>query len=63
AAGLLLAVAAAAVLQRFLPGVGAGDPAAVTGAASVLAATLGLVGAGPLRRALRVDPVRTLRGE
>jgi ABC-type antimicrobial peptide transport system permease subunit len=61
--GYALAIAAALLLSRFLYGVGAFDPVtfaiipAVLGAAGLVAAWV------PARRAARVDPARTLKGE
>jgi ABC-type antimicrobial peptide transport system permease subunit len=63
AAGLALAAAGARLLGAFLPGVGALDAAAFTGAALVLAAGASLAMWLPARRALAVDPATALRSE
>ncbi len=67
AAGSVIGIAAALMLARllesFLYGVGAADPAAM-GAAVVALAAVGLAAAYiPARRASRTDPVMVLRSE
>jgi putative ABC transport system permease protein len=67
AVGIGLGLVASAALSRFaaslLYGVRATDPAAYAAAAALLAAVAAAAAAVPARRATRVDPARTLRGE
>jgi putative ABC transport system permease protein len=64
-AGVVIGLAASAVLTRFLQGqlfeVEPLDPAAMTGAVCLLAAVALLAHLLPVRRALRVDPTTALR--
>jgi len=60
-AGLLLAAAAGQFLRRYLFGVAALDPVAVSTAALVLAAVALAACLLPARRAARVDPIAALR--
>lgn len=60
-AGLLLAQLAVAGLGDLLFGVQGGDPLAVGGALLAVALTAAVAIAGPLRRAMRVDPMEALR--
>jgi ABC-type antimicrobial peptide transport system permease subunit len=63
AAGLLLGVASARVLQTLLFGVGGTDPATFIGAPLVLVAAGAVAAFIPARRASRVDPASVLRAE
>ncbi len=63
AAGLLLAFALARGLESLLFGTASHDPAVFTGAALLLTAVALFASLPPMLRALRVDPVRALRGE
>ena len=71
ATGLALGLAGASLaLTRFLAShhcgkcrTPTGDPTAYGGALLLVAAVAGLSCIGPLRRCLRIDPVRALRGE
>jgi predicted permease len=60
ALGLLIGIASARALQSVLFGVTVTDPATLTGAAIVLAATTVLASLIPARRAASVDAARTL---
>ena len=66
-AGIVLGLAAAQPLTRFLDGllygVGATDPVTVAGVVLLLALTGLAAAVVPARRALRIDPVRAIRGE
>jgi hypothetical protein len=57
------AAAASVALSKVLPGVETADPAAYAAVAILLALAAAVAGAGPVRRATRVDPVRALRWE
>lgn len=63
AAGGGLAAMAAVVMRRFLYGLSPFDPMAYAVAAGVLSVAAGLATWAPARRALRVDPAVTLRGD
>jgi putative ABC transport system permease protein len=67
ATGLALGFAGALALTRFLASqlwqVTPTDPTAYTGALLLVAVVAGLSCIGPLRRCVRIDPVRALRGE
>jgi hypothetical protein len=63
AAGGGLAVMAAVVMRRFLYGLSPFDPMAYALVAGVLSVAAGLATWLPARRAVRVDPAVTLRGE
>jgi predicted permease len=62
-AGLVGAIAAAATVRRLLTDVSPGDPATFTATTVVLAAVVLAASYLPARRAARLDPARTLRGE
>jgi predicted lysophospholipase L1 biosynthesis ABC-type transport system permease subunit len=61
AAGTLVALVATRVLQSEIYGVTSSDPASYFAASTVLAVTVLLAGARPLWRAIRVDPLQSLR--
>lgn len=61
ALGLVMALAASRLLERFLFGISARDPVSFAGAGLVLIAATALACWIPGRRALRVDPVDALR--
>ena len=61
--GLIVAALAARVLSGLLYGIGAADPVAWVAAIAVVTAVTALASAIPARRALRVDPARTLRAD
>lgn len=61
--GLLLAFAAARVIQGFLVGVSARDPLTFTLVLTAMATAAGLAAWLPARRASRIDPVEALRTE
>jgi ABC-type antimicrobial peptide transport system permease subunit len=64
AIGLLVAFFITKPLAMFfVPGLGTGDPLSFALVIAVLAATGSLATLGPIRRALRVDPVASLRYE
>jgi len=63
ALGLCGAVAGRMLLARFLFGITASDPATLLGAAILLFLVILVASAIPARRALRIDPVQTLRSE
>jgi ABC-type antimicrobial peptide transport system permease subunit len=63
AVGLLASLLAARALATRLYGVPATDPAALAGAALLLASVAGVACWLPARRALRVDPTVALRAE
>jgi len=63
AIGLALAIAAAHVLSVLLYQVGAADPLALAAAAGSVAAVAALAAFRPARRAIRIDPMATLRAE
>jgi putative ABC transport system permease protein len=63
AIGLILAALAGKVLEGFLFGVPPRDPASFLGAALLFAAVTGFASYVPARRAVRVDPLATLRRE
>jgi ABC-type antimicrobial peptide transport system permease subunit len=63
AAGSLLASVAGTVLAGELYGVSSLDPVAHVGAFVLFAAVTALAALPSLRRAIRIDPVRTLRHE
>jgi ABC-type antimicrobial peptide transport system permease subunit len=62
-AGLLLAFAAAPVLGRFLYGLSPFDPIAYAGVSAILVASALVATWIPARRAARIDPAITLRGD
>jgi ABC-type antimicrobial peptide transport system permease subunit len=62
-AGLVGAIAAAATVRRLLTDFSPGDPATFTATTVVLAAVVLAASYLPARRAARLDPARTLRGE
>src|SRR5262249_12268383 len=61
--GLTRAMAVRRFLARFLYGVSESDPATLLGAAILLLVVVVVASAVPARRAMRIDPVRALRGE
>jgi putative ABC transport system permease protein len=61
--GVLAALAASRVLESFLYGISALDPASYAVCAAFIVAVGTLACWSPARRAARVDPVRSLRGE
>jgi len=63
AIGLVLAWMAGRALKTQLYGVGSADAVALLAAPSLLLATAWLAALGPARRAGRVDPAVTLRGD
>jgi ABC-type antimicrobial peptide transport system permease subunit len=63
AVGLGLAFAAGMTLGSVVCGVGAHDPAVLTGSVLVLLLTAALAAWVPARRAARIDPVEALRAE
>jgi len=63
AVGIAAALGLGAVVQRFLIGVGAADPAALVAAPLVLAAVAAVATWLPARRVSRVDPVGALRSD
>jgi predicted permease len=67
AAGVALGLAGAMVgrmfLAHFLFGVSASDPVTLSGAASILFLVVVVASALPARRAMRIDPIQTLRTE
>jgi ABC-type antimicrobial peptide transport system permease subunit len=68
AAGIAIGLAVALFVTRplaifFVPGLKASDPPSFAVVIAVLAGTGVLAAIGPLRRALRVDPLRCLRYE
>ncbi|HUP02721.1 MAG TPA: ADOP family duplicated permease, partial [Bryobacteraceae bacterium] len=64
AAGFLVSAFVTRPLSLFfVPGMTAADPSSYAAVIAVLAATGALAALGPLRRALRVDPLRSLRYE
>jgi ABC-type antimicrobial peptide transport system permease subunit len=62
-AGTAIAWAAGSLTNRFLYGLHGSDPATIGIAIALLLAIVGLAVLPPTRRALRIDPVATLRGE
>lgn len=60
-AGAVLAAAAGRAIQGMLYGVGAADPLSIAIVIAALAAIALLAAAAPARRALRLDPLETLR--
>ena len=63
AAGLGGALAASRLLQGLLFGVRPTDVTTLAGVTIAIAAVAAVACAGPVRRAMRVDPVVALRGE
>jgi predicted permease len=63
AVGLALGAAASVAIRGSLYGVGAADPVTFAAVAATLAAVAVAASIGPVRRALRVDPVVALRTE
>jgi predicted permease len=63
AVGLLMAFAAGTTLASVVYGIGAHDPAVLSGSVLVLLLTAALAAWMPARRAARVDAVHALRGE
>ena len=63
AVGLLAAAMSTRALQSLLFGVGALDPVAFAGVAGAMVLVGLLAGWVPARRASRVDPMESLRGE
>jgi ABC-type antimicrobial peptide transport system permease subunit len=63
ALGVPCALAASRLVGHMLFGVSANDPATLAAAAVTLAAVAALVGYGPARRAMRVDPMVAFRYE
>ncbi len=63
AAGLVGALAGTRLITRFLYDVPATDPATFAGVSAGLAAVAFAASLWPAWRAVRVDPVRALRGE
>lgn len=61
--GLGGAFAARAFLARFLYGVSSSDPLTMSGAAILLILVVAAASAIPARRAMRIDPVQSRRGE
>jgi ABC-type antimicrobial peptide transport system permease subunit len=61
--GLALSIAAGIALQRFLFGLSPADPLTYLIVAIVLALAALLATAGPVRRAVRVDPAATLKAD
>jgi putative ABC transport system permease protein len=61
--GVLACFGAARLLSSLLFGVGALDPYALTGAAAAVLGAAFLASAIPARRAMKVDPMTTLRHE
>ena len=61
--GLAGAMAGRGLLNRFLVGVSGSDPSALVGAAALLLLVIALASAIPAKRAMQIDPVRTLRNE
>jgi ABC-type antimicrobial peptide transport system permease subunit len=61
--GLMMAFLVSSVLQGFLYGVDVLDPVAFLGVPALLGCAAFLAAYVPARRAIRVDPVRTLRTE
>jgi predicted permease len=62
-AGIAGALAAGRLLERFVSGMRAADPATVIGMVSILAAAALLASFLPARRASRIDPMSALRQE
>jgi putative ABC transport system permease protein len=63
ALGLLAAYAAASTLSKVLPGISGTDPVALIGSVMILIIIAVSASVIPVRRALRVDPIDTLRIE
>jgi predicted permease len=63
AAGLAAALAAGRLIDAYLFGVRATDPASIAGVSALLAATAAMASVAPARRAARVDPAIALRTE
>jgi ABC-type antimicrobial peptide transport system permease subunit len=63
AVGVLVALLAGRAIRGLLIGISPSDPAMVAGAAAVLLACAATASWIPARRAARVDPASTLRGE
>lgn len=61
AIGTLLALAAGRALAEYLFGISPADPLAIAATAAVLLGVVGLASAGPVRRAIRVEPIQALR--
>jgi ABC-type antimicrobial peptide transport system permease subunit len=61
--GFAIAWGVAQVLRGELFGLGALDPISYGGAAALFVLVAGLAALGPVGRALRIDPVTTLRAE
>jgi putative ABC transport system permease protein len=62
AAGALVALLFTRLLTTLLFAVPAMDPTTFVAVAATLLAVAGLAGAAPVQRALRIEPVRALRG-
>lgn len=63
AAGVLASLWLSTTLQKFLYGVTAHDPVSFAAVAVVLLLMALVASAAPARRAVRIDPVRVLRGQ
>ena len=59
--GALLTLAVGRLLAGYLFGISPADPLAIAATACALVAVVAVAGAGPVRRAIRVEPIRALR--
>jgi hypothetical protein len=61
--GLVAAIGAAAAIRSLLTGISPGDPVTFVSTMAILAAVALVASYPPARRAARLDPARTLRGD